>query len=134
MPRSAEVMTLLPCFLMPRIIMHRCSAWMTTATPASNGTGILKGRNAVIFAPHPAAKQSCRVVCGFMREGLPGVEVHQTDAAASRVVVVQEARSIDDEVDGLQAEPAEPLCAELAACVESVRTRRPPPWRHPGPF
>ena len=33
--------------------------------------------------------------------GLPGVEVHQTDAAASRVVVVQEARSIDDEVDGL---------------------------------
>ena len=41
-----------------------------TATPASNGTGILKGRNAVIFAPHPAAKQSCRVVCEFMREGL----------------------------------------------------------------
>src|SRR5512141_1864095 len=30
-----------------------------TATPASNGTGILKGRNAVIFAPHPAAKRSC---------------------------------------------------------------------------
>ena len=41
-----------------------------TATPASNGTGILKGRNAVIFAPHPAAKNSCRVVCDFMREGL----------------------------------------------------------------
>jgi sulfoacetaldehyde dehydrogenase len=41
-----------------------------TATPASNGTGILKGRNAVIFAPHPAAKRSCRVVCEFMREGL----------------------------------------------------------------
>jgi nitrate reductase NapD len=32
---------------------------------------------------------------------LPGVEVHHTDAAASRVVVVQEAPSIDDEVDGL---------------------------------
>ena len=41
-----------------------------TATLASNGTGILKGRNAVIFAPHPAAKRSCRVVCEFMREGL----------------------------------------------------------------
>ncbi|MCU0564182.1 MAG: aldehyde dehydrogenase family protein [Desulfobacterales bacterium] len=41
-----------------------------TATPASNGTGILKGRNAVIFAPHPAARNSCRVVCEFMREGL----------------------------------------------------------------
>ena len=33
--------------------------------------------------------------------GLPGVEVHHTDAVASRVVVVQEATSIDDEVDGL---------------------------------
>ena len=33
--------------------------------------------------------------------GLPGVEVYHTDAAASRVVVVQEAPSIDDEVDGL---------------------------------
>jgi sulfoacetaldehyde dehydrogenase len=41
-----------------------------TATLASNGTGILKGRNAVIFAPHPSAKRSCRVVCEFMRQGL----------------------------------------------------------------
>lgn len=41
-----------------------------TATPASNSVGILKGRNAVIFAPHPRAKRSCKVVCDFMREGL----------------------------------------------------------------
>ncbi|MBW1903463.1 MAG: aldehyde dehydrogenase family protein [Deltaproteobacteria bacterium] len=41
-----------------------------TATPASNTVGILKGRNAVIFAPHPRAKRSCKVVCDFMREGL----------------------------------------------------------------
>ncbi len=41
-----------------------------TATPASNAVSILKGRNAVIFAPHPKGKKSCRVVCGFMREGL----------------------------------------------------------------
>jgi sulfoacetaldehyde dehydrogenase len=44
-----------------------------TATPASNGVGILKGRNAVIFAPHPRAKKSCKVACDFMREGLKQV-------------------------------------------------------------
>ncbi len=41
-----------------------------TATPASNSVSILQGRNAVIFAPHPKAKRSCKVVCDFMREGL----------------------------------------------------------------
>ncbi len=41
-----------------------------TATPASNTVSILKGRNAVIFAPHPRAKRSCKVVTDFMREGL----------------------------------------------------------------
>lgn len=44
-----------------------------TATPASNAVSILKGRNAVIFAPHPKAKQSCKVVCDFMRAGLKKV-------------------------------------------------------------
>lgn len=41
-----------------------------TATPASNSVSILQGRNAVIYAPHPRAKRSCKVVCDFMREGL----------------------------------------------------------------
>lgn len=41
-----------------------------TATPASNSISILKGRNAVIFAPHPRAKRSCKVACEFMRDGL----------------------------------------------------------------
>jgi sulfoacetaldehyde dehydrogenase len=41
-----------------------------TATPASNSVSILKGRNAVIFAPHPRAKRACKVVTDFMREGL----------------------------------------------------------------
>lgn len=41
-----------------------------TATLASNAIPILKGRNAVIFGPHPRARQSARVVCEFMREGL----------------------------------------------------------------
>lgn len=44
-----------------------------TATPASNSVSILKGRNAVIFAPHPKAKRSCKLVCDFMREGLTKV-------------------------------------------------------------
>ncbi len=44
-----------------------------TATPASNALAILKGRNAVIFAPHPKAKQSAKVVCDFMRAGLKAV-------------------------------------------------------------
>lgn len=44
-----------------------------TATPGSNAVGILKGRNAVIFAPHPRAKKACKIVTGFMREGLKKV-------------------------------------------------------------
>jgi len=44
-----------------------------TATCGSNGVGILKGRNAVIFAPHPRAKKPCKVACEFMREGLKKV-------------------------------------------------------------
>ena len=41
-----------------------------TATPASNGLSILKGRNAVIFAPHPKAKKSSALAIGFMRAAL----------------------------------------------------------------
>jgi sulfoacetaldehyde dehydrogenase len=48
-----------------------------TATPASNAVSILKGRNAVIFAPHPRAKKSCEVVCNFMRQGLKKVGAPQ---------------------------------------------------------
>ena len=44
-----------------------------TATPASNAVSILKGGNAVIFAPHPKAKESCAVACNFMRAGLKKV-------------------------------------------------------------
>ncbi|MCK7487153.1 MAG: hypothetical protein MZU97_17805 [Bacillus subtilis] len=41
-----------------------------TATPASNAITIVKGRNAVIFAPHPKAKVSSKMAVDFMREGL----------------------------------------------------------------
>ncbi|MBU0478382.1 aldehyde dehydrogenase family protein [bacterium] len=48
-----------------------------TATPASNAVSILKGRNAVIFAPHPKANRSCKLVCDLMREGLRKVGAPQ---------------------------------------------------------
>jgi sulfoacetaldehyde dehydrogenase len=41
-----------------------------TATPSSNAISILKGRNAVIFSPHPAAKNSTGLAVAFMRQGL----------------------------------------------------------------
>lgn len=41
-----------------------------TATPASNAVTIVKGRNAVIFAPHPKAKTSSKLAVDFMRDGL----------------------------------------------------------------
>lgn len=41
-----------------------------TATPASNAVTILKGKNAVIFAPHPKAKISSKMAIDFMRDGL----------------------------------------------------------------
>lgn len=41
-----------------------------TATPASNGISILKGRNAVIFAPHPAGAPASVQAIRYMREGL----------------------------------------------------------------
>jgi len=44
-----------------------------TATPASNAISILKGRNAVIFAPHPKSKESTKRASDFMREGLKKV-------------------------------------------------------------
>lgn len=44
-----------------------------TATPASNGITILKGRNAVIFAPHPRSKKATALAVKFMRDGLKKV-------------------------------------------------------------
>lgn len=41
-----------------------------TATPGSNAVSILKGRNAVIFAPHPRSKAASSLAVSYMREGL----------------------------------------------------------------
>jgi sulfoacetaldehyde dehydrogenase len=44
-----------------------------TATPASNAVSILKGGNAVIFAPHPKSKVCSKKAIDFMRQGLKKV-------------------------------------------------------------
>lgn len=41
-----------------------------TSTIACNGLPALKCRNAIIFAPHPKAKDSCDLAAGYMRAGL----------------------------------------------------------------
>lgn len=46
-----------------------------TATPASNAISILKGKNAVIFSPHPAAKNSTGLAVRLMRDGLKKIGV-----------------------------------------------------------
>ncbi len=44
-----------------------------TVTPASNAVSILKGGNAVIFAPHPKSKNCSKKAIDFMRMGLKRV-------------------------------------------------------------
>ena len=60
-----------------------------TATPGSNGVTILKGRNAVIFAPHPRSKKATALAVGMMRHGLKIV------GAPEDLVQVIEEPSID---------------------------------------
>ncbi len=49
-----------------------------SSTIACNGLSILKTRNAVIFAPHPSAKNTCHLTCEYLRAGLrkAGAPVH----------------------------------------------------------
>jgi sulfoacetaldehyde dehydrogenase len=44
-----------------------------SSTLAANGLPILKTRNAVIFSPHPKAKDTCELTCNYMRAGLKQV-------------------------------------------------------------
>jgi sulfoacetaldehyde dehydrogenase len=44
-----------------------------SSTITCNGLPMLKTRNAVIFAPHPKAKNTCELTTGYMREGLKKV-------------------------------------------------------------
>lgn len=50
-----------------------CPVTNPTATPASNAVSILKGRNAVIFAPHPKSKACSKLAVDYMRQGLKKV-------------------------------------------------------------
>ena len=50
-----------------------CPVTNPTATPGSNAVSILKGRNAVIFAPHPRSKKASALAVQFMRNGLKKV-------------------------------------------------------------
>ncbi len=45
----------------------------SSSTMPCNGMPILKGRNAVIFAPHPKARKTCELICIEMRKGLKKV-------------------------------------------------------------
>lgn len=45
----------------------------SSSTMPCNGLPILKTRNAVIFAPHPKAKNTCDYICSEMRKGLKKV-------------------------------------------------------------
>lgn len=56
-----------------------------TATPSSNAVSILKGRNAVIFSPHPTAKNSTKLAVDMMRKGLEKV-----GAPANLIQVIEE--------------------------------------------
>jgi len=60
-----------------------------TATPASNAVTILKGRNAVIFAPHPRSKKATGLAIAMMRNGLKQV------GAPEDLIQVVEEPSID---------------------------------------
>jgi sulfoacetaldehyde dehydrogenase len=44
-----------------------------SSTLAANGLPILKTRNAIIFAPHPKAKETCELTCNYIRAGLQQV-------------------------------------------------------------
>jgi len=56
-----------------------------TATPASNAVSIVKGRNAVIFAPHPRSRVSTKLAVDFMRQG-----VMKAGAPADLIQVIEE--------------------------------------------
>jgi sulfoacetaldehyde dehydrogenase len=72
-----------------------------TATPGSNAVSILKGRNAVIFAPHPTSRKASAKAVEFMRNGLEKV-----GAPKDLIQVIQE--------------PSIPLTNELMKQVDIV--------------
>jgi len=72
-----------------------------SSTLCCNALSILKGRNAVIFAPHPTAKRTAALTCQYMRAGL------------------RQVGAPEDLVQSI-AEPSIPLTQELMAAVDLV--------------
>ena len=48
MPRTAEVMVRAPAFRTPRMVMHRCSASITTMTPRGSRSSIRESATWVV--------------------------------------------------------------------------------------
>ena len=72
-----------------------------TATPGSNAVSVLKGRNAVIFAPHPRSKAASSLAVEYMRAGLKKV-------------------GAPEDLIQIIAEPSIPATGELMAKVDLV--------------
>ena len=83
------------------VVAALCPVTNPTATPASNALSILKGGNAVIFSPHPRAKNATGLAVQFMRDALEAV-----GAPADLIQVI--------------AEPSTDLTGELMAAVDLV--------------
>ena len=74
-----------------------------TATPASNAVSILKGRNAVIFAPHPGSKGCSKLAVDLMREGLKKVDAPEDLIQIIEEPSVEAAAELMRQVDIVQA-------------------------------
>lgn len=70
-----------------------------TATLGSNGIGILKGRNAVIFAPHPRAERASNVAADFMRVGLKNVGAPEDLVQCIKKPTIQSSQELMRQVD-----------------------------------
>ncbi len=70
-----------------------------SSTIAVNGVTILKTRNAVIFAPHPAAKRTCELTCNFMRKGLERIGAPQNLVQNLKEPSVELTQALMKEVD-----------------------------------
>ncbi len=70
-----------------------------TATPGSNAVSIVKGRNAVIFAPHPKSKNSSARAVEMMRAGLKKIGAPEDLIQIIREPTVEKTAELMSQVD-----------------------------------
>ncbi len=70
-----------------------------TATPGSNALSVLKGRNAVIFAPHPRSRHASAEAVEYMRRGLKRVGAPEDLVQIIREPSVELTRELMGKVD-----------------------------------